>query len=245
MSNDIITQLQQHRIILTASSGRCGTQLLTELLSLVPGVRSLHEPPPYVDNIVWRLRSNPGLAKQWLVKHKLPTMLNSIKAADVNVYIETSHMLCKKFFEPLLELGIAFDLIILSRDLRATAMSFYAIDDVPIRSKSGRRWLPNPDDVDNLSNLPKPFSQYSDYQLIYWSILEMELRKALYYKTWVDAGQMVVKVDLKELIVKSGFKALLKSLELPELPPQKWHDYKLMSITKYNAKLSRKSFMKI
>lgn len=242
--NDIISQLQQRRLILTASSGRCGTLLLSELLSLVPGVNAQHEPQPYVDNIYWRLKDKPELAKQWLIKYKLPAILNDIKTTNADIYIETSHMLCKKFFESILDLGIAFDLIILSRDLRATAMSFYALHDIPMRSKSGRRWLFNPDDAGNISNLPRPYSQYSDYQLVYWSVLEVELRKALYYKTWVDENQLVVKVDLKDLVIKSGFKTLLEELSLPEPTKQSWHDYKLLSMTKHNEKLSRKSFMR-
>lgn len=246
MSNhDTIPQLQQKRIILVASSGRCGTLLLSELLSLIPGVCAEHEPPPFVDNLWWRLRKQPELARTWLVRYKLPAILKSLQTPDTTTtYVETSHMLCKGFFEPLLDLGVAFDLIVLSRDLRATAMSFYNLYDIPIRSKSGRRWLPAPDDTTNISTLPKPYSQYTDYQLVYWYVLESELRKALYYKTWTEAGQKVVKVDMKDLIVKSGFKSLLRALSLPDPPLQAWHEYKLLTMVKHNTKSSRKSFMR-
>lgn len=244
MIHDTITQLQQKRIILTASSGRCGTLLLSKLLSLIPSICSQHEPKPYIDNLFWRLRENPKLATRWLMKRKLPAMLADINSTNTSVYVETSHTLCKGFFEPLLDLGIVFDLIILSRDLRAVAMSFYNLDDVPIRSKSGRRWLLHPDNKTNVSSLPKPYSQYSNYQLCYWYVLEIELRKAMYYKTWGSIGQIAVKVDIKDLIQKRGFKSLLKSLSLPEPPQQAWHEYKLLSMTKHNIKSSRKAFMR-
>lgn len=242
--HDTIAQLQQKRIILVASSGRCGTLLLSELLSLIPGVCAEHEPPPFVDNLWWRLRKQPELARTWLISYKLPAILKSFQDSDTATYVETSHMLCKGLFEPLLDLDIVFDLVVLSRDLRTTALSFHALYDIPIRSKSGRRWLPAPNDTTNISVLPEPYSQYSEYQLCYWYVLEMELRKALYYKTWTDAGRVVVRVDLKELISKSGFKSLLRVLSLPDPPLQAWHEYKLMAMTKHNAKSSRKSFMK-
>lgn len=244
MSNNNIEYLQKQRIVLTASSGRCGTLLLANLLGLVPGVLAEHEPVPYVDNIWWKLRTQPRLARSWLVRHKLPQVKANIIASNASVYVETSHMLCKGFFEHLLDLDIAFDLIILSRNLRDVAMSMHNLNDVPIRTKTGRRWFVNPDDHGNISELPPDRDRLTDYQLCYWYVLEMELRKELYYKNWKDAEQLVVETDLRSLISKRGFKQLLKDLSLPDLPKQSWAEYKLMTMTKYNEKISRKSFMR-
>lgn len=246
MNNDtVIEALQQRRVILTASSGRCGTQLLSTVMSLVPGVWAEHEPLPYVDNIWWKLREKPELARRWLVKHKLPAVLRSLEQSNRTVYCETSHVLCKGFFEPLLDLGIAFDLIVLSRDPRATALSFYYLNDVPGRTKTGRRWLPSPDDESCISQLPREHrGELSDYQLCYWYVLEMELRKANYYRAWIDAGQCAVKTSLEEITTSRGFSKLLSDLGLPEIQKTEYHDYKLAALTKHNEKSSRKSFMR-
>ena len=112
MSNDTISQLQNYRIILTATQGRTGTQLLAELLNLIPGVHAEHEPAPPIDNVYWRLADRPALAREWLQRSKLPAVLRTIQESGAETYVETSHMLCKGFFRPLRGLGIDFDLII-------------------------------------------------------------------------------------------------------------------------------------
>jgi hypothetical protein len=239
-----ITELSSYRLILTASSGRCGTQLLSNLLNLVPGVISEHEPPPRIDNVWWRLRNDPTLAGKWLNKYKLPSILNKLKNSDYTVYCETSHMLCKGFFEPMLDLGYPFDLIILSRDLRATAMSFYSLNDIPARSKTGVRWLLHPDDIGCISQLPTDRDALTDYQMCYWYVLEMELRKAYYRKVWEDAGQLVVAVALEDLTDRTGFGRLLSEAQLPGLNRAQWIEYRHEVSTKCNEKLVRKSFMR-
>lgn len=245
MSNDTITRLRQHRIILTATQGRTGTQLLTNLLNLVPGVHAEHEPAPPIDNVWWRLRDNPRLAKTWLSRYKLPAILKTIQnSPDSSVYAETSHMLCKGFFEPLLDLGIVFDLVVLSRDPRQIATSMYYLNDIPERTKTGRRWYPMSDDQGVLAPLPISHDGLSDYQMCYWYVLEMELLKLLYYKNWTEVGQRVVRVDLNDLLSKTRFKTFLRALDLPDPPLQSWHDYKIMTMTRYNSKPGRKSFMR-
>ena len=122
----VLDRLQRKRIILTASSGRCGTLLLAKLLDLCQSVDAVHEPKPYIDNIWWKLRTNPELAYSYLIHSKLPAILTHPNPT----YIETSHQLCKGFFEPFHALGVDFDLIIMSRELRKVAMSMYWLNDV-------------------------------------------------------------------------------------------------------------------
>jgi len=243
-SNTVIQQLQSYRIILTATAGRTGTLLLSKLMSLVPGVLPEHEPLPRIDNIWWKSKSRPDKLKRWLECYKLPAILQSLQTFNAEIYVETSHMLCKGFFAPLLQLGIEFDLVLLSRDLRATALSLHSLADIPMRTKSGRRWLLDPQDRFIISRLPQPYEQWSDYQLAYWYVLEMELRKEWYYDSWDIMNTKIVRVDLSDLIQKSKFKAFLRSLDLPEPPTQAWHEYKLLTMTKHNEKSTTKSFVR-
>lgn len=242
--NDIITQLQQYRFIFTASPGRCGTNLLANLFNLIPSICAEHEPTPYIDNIWWRLRTQPQLAKTWLLQTKLPSILKRLKGSDSNVYIETSHMLCKGFFEPLIDLDIPFDLIILSRDYHKVALSMYDLNDIPERTKTGRRWYFMPSDQGCISQLPEEHSNLSDYQMCYWYVLEMSLRQALYYRNWKAAGQTVVQTTLKDILIKNKFRDLIADLGLPELDKVDWHNYKTMTYHKVNEKRARKSLMR-
>lgn len=241
-SNTVIQQLQSYRIILTATAGRTGTLLLSKLMNLVPGVYAEHEPLPRIDNIWWRAKDNISYLSRWLQCYKLPVVLKSLQQSGASVYVETSHMLCKGFLEPLLDLGIKPDLIVLSRDHRATALSLHSLADIPMRSKNGRRWLLDPQGDGNISHLPEPYGQYSDYQLAYWYVLEMSLRSKRYLKSWL--WSRITHIDLKHLVEKSGFRSLLQSLDLPEPPTQAWHEYKLLTMTKHNEKSTTKSFVR-
>lgn len=249
MSNDIISQLQQYRIILTATQGRTGTKLLAELLNLVPGVHAEHESAPPIDNIYWRLTDRPFLAREWLQRSKLPAVLKTIQESGATTYVETSHMLCKGFFRPLRALGIDFDLIILDRELREIALSLHSLADIPHRTRSGRRWLLDPEDHTNYLKLSKTLNHYSDYQLVFWYVLEMECRKEYYYQTAADCSKAVVpmrvaRVHIKDLIHKSKFRSFLDFMGLPDPLTQKWHDYKLLTLSKCNEKSKTKAFVK-
>lgn len=216
--------------------------LLSDILSLLPGVYAEHEPLPDVSKVWWRLRDNPALARRWLVQSKLRAILKSLQSTKSSVYVETSHMLCKGFFEPLLDMGITFDLILLSRDLHDTAMSLHSLQDIPMRSKMGRRWLPSPSDSTNISVLPKPYEQWSDYQLVYWYVLEMELRKIRYWRLWKSMGGTVAETSIYSLKTKAGLDMFLHAMNLPSMPDSGWRDYQSLCLVKRNAKSSSKAF---
>ncbi len=229
------------RIILTASSGRCGTYLLARILDIIPGVTAMHEPDPRLDNIWWRLRGDPGLADRWLVKHKIPT----IEKCQDPIYIETTHQMCKGFFEPMLANGHKFDLIILSRDLRSVALSMYKLNDIPSRSRTGRRWYPWPSDATNLLALrPGEYKAFSDYQMCYWYVLEMELRKAFYRWLLRRKGAVVVDTSLEQITTARGYRELVIGLGLPVPSGHVRLAWGKLVRQKHNTKGSRKSFLR-
>lgn len=237
-----LQKLRQKRIILTASSGRCGTQTLAKLLNIYEDVNAVHEPSPPIDNVWWKLRKKPELAYKFLVNSKLPAILKYRQ----QTYVETSHQLCKGFFEPLHALGIDFDLIILSRNLHDVALSMYWLNDIPTRSKTGRRWYPAPDDPDTMLSLPKKvYKTLTDYQLCCWYCLEMEARKEHYYRMWTDSGRLVVKVTLDEITRKSTFEQFLSRLKLAPFSKQQWFQYKCVIPYKLNNKNHRKHFLAV
>jgi hypothetical protein len=240
MANRLLAGLRHRRLIFTVTSGRSGTKLLAEVLQLLPGVHAEHEPYPYVDNIWWRMRHDPHIARRWLVQTKLPAILKSMADTNTNTYVETSHMMCKGFFEPMHALGIDFDIILLSRDLRDTARSLYSLGNIPVRTKAGRRWLLDLEDSTNISQLPK--RDWSDYQLVYWYVLEMELRKEHYWDLWVSTFRKAARLNMHEITNLRDFREFLSFMDLPTIYGEEQEaKYNEIVGIRHNTKYSTKS----
>jgi hypothetical protein len=107
------------RLILAVTPGRSGTGYLSQLLDGLPDVFSAHEPEPNFRDAMRPAQSNPTIARAFLLEKKLPT----IRSCVAPVYLETSHLACKGFIEPLVENGCVPDLILLKRDPYRVASS--------------------------------------------------------------------------------------------------------------------------
>ena len=99
------------RLIFTVTSGRSGTLYLTELLKAIPGVSAHHEPSPDFTQAMRRIQTDPFIAYPFWLQMKLPEILKVPEA----VYVETSHLFCKGFLEPLLRMGVRPALVFLRR----------------------------------------------------------------------------------------------------------------------------------
>jgi len=200
--------LEKERLIFTATPGRSGTQYLAAICSLLSGVTSCHEPKPRFEWVLHKGQKNRDFLYDFLVYEKLPAI--SLKSSGV--YIETSHVFCKGFFEPLLDLGIQPDLIILTRPHREVATSLYHLDTIPGR-RSDVYYL-RPDDPGVL-DFPG-WQNMHDYQLCFWECLEIERRSNLYEKILKERDKLVVRISLKELSTDGGFTRLRNELHLPD-----------------------------
>jgi hypothetical protein len=85
------------RLILTVTPGRSGTVYLCELLKSVPGIYSAHEPEPKFSDVMRAVQYDPAIARRFLLSQKLP----AIRRYAQSTYVETSHLACKGFIEPL------------------------------------------------------------------------------------------------------------------------------------------------
>ena len=179
-------------IVMCLTTGRSGSNFLEHLLSIADDTCSLHEPEPAFQNVLEDVKSDPEAALNFVYNRKLPDILSR---PEKN-YVETSHLFGKGFFEAFIELKIPFKLIILNRNPRDVAKSFWRINVVPL-SKSGRNWTLEPGQRDVLS--PKGWQSMSAYQLCYWYCLEIERRKTLYKKKCQELGIPVVETSIKQL----------------------------------------------
>ncbi|MEM7222065.1 MAG: hypothetical protein AAF495_03745 [Pseudomonadota bacterium] len=216
-------------LIFTVTAGRSGTTYLTRLMALFARVRAVHEEAPGFECVLRPAQKRPELARAFWLDHKLP----AIARHPEPIYLETSNVTCKGFLEPLLELGLTPRLILLNRAPRAVALSYLGRNTVPGRSDLGIRYMLHPGDP---GVLPLPgWRRLSDYQLCFWSALDIERRQVAYRKQILDAGGTAVETSAQALGQFENLLELAHALDLVE-PAQD-----LGLLAQQHAEISRRS----
>jgi glycosyltransferase involved in cell wall biosynthesis len=192
------------RLILTVTPGRSGTTYLSELLKAVPGIYSDHEPVPKFSDVMRSAQYDARVAGRFLLSQKLP----AIRRCARPTYVETSHLACKGFIEPLVENGCVPDLIILRRDPFLVATSHYLLGAIPGRTPVGNQYLLRPDDP---SVLPLDgWQELSDWALCFWYCREIERRMEIYANVIKERGRQVITTSIVRLQTDDGVRELLE-----------------------------------
>jgi len=222
--------LRKKRLVFVITTGRSGTGYLSEMLRFVPGVVSCHEPEPKFSHIMRSVQANRGVAYDFWIQEKLP----DIAGKKAPIYIETSHLFCKGFIEPLIDLGITPDVIILTRPWREVAMSLYELNTIPGRTPDGLKFLVSPEDP---GVLPLPcWERLHDYQLCYWYCLEIDRRMKIYKRVFSERNSRISEVSFYEIITPQGMERLIRDLELPRPDASSWQAYLVNHQRRINAK---------
>ncbi len=217
--SELIKAINDRQLVFTVATGRCGTAFFAEILRLVPGAVSFHEPVPEYADVLRDVQLDPELAKTFLIESKLP----QIDRDSTDIYIETSHLFCKGFLEPLLAMDIVPSLLWIRRDYRDVASSMYRGGTIPGRSDKGRRFYLSPEDPDVLA-LPG-WQELDDYQLCFWYCLEIE-RRALKYKALYQKNNWLwAETSLGEITTIGGMKKVVDDLHLPKFGLVNWARY--------------------
>ncbi len=235
---EVLRRLRQTRLFFTVTTGRSGTKLLARLMADCLGVLAEHEAAPMLNYVMRTVQSVPKAARWWLYHEKLPAIAARLEAAGQeavkeagqemgqemgqggpwSAYADTSHLYCKGFLEPLLEMRILPDVILLTRPARAVALSLFAVGAVPARTGNGRLVLLQPDDPDVVA--PAEWQGWDDYQLCYWYAREIERRQDRYEQTLPRAGCRVFRVAMADLTDLDRFTPLARFvLDDPEARP--------------------------
>ena len=241
----LLTKLRSKNLVFTVTAGRTGTTLLTSLLKLLPDTTALHEPEPAFEHYLRRVQRNPAAAKEFLLQYKLP----AIAQYRTTNYAELSNVFAKVFLEPLLELGLTPNLVILRRHPRLIALSYMERYVIPERTVYGLEFLLGPRDPGTLP-LPRWY-RMTDYQLIFWYALEMERRQQAYRELRLRHGGKLFDVTVDELHDPERFLALAETLRLiqpdfdcdslrEQLPPvlrrrHNRHIFKIVSVSNLDA----------
>ncbi|MEO2069245.1 MAG: hypothetical protein ABGX27_07015 [Desulfurobacteriaceae bacterium] len=197
---DTLKQLKSKRLIFTVTTGRSGTGYLAKMLSLFPSIYAFHEPEPDFVDVMRKAIEKPELAVKFWVFKKLPVIAKLLK----NIYCETSHLFCKGFFYPLLDLGILPELIILRRERRKVAKSLFELDTIPGRTPLAIFYYLKPDDRGVYLPLAN-WQKLHDYQLCYWYCLEIEKRMEIYREEVLKRGGKVYEAEFSSLLSLEGF----------------------------------------
>jgi hypothetical protein len=217
--SQIIETMKSVQLVFTVATGRCGTAFFAEMLRLVPGAVSLHEPEPQYAEVLRDVQKRPEAARAFLVKRKLPY----IAAKGSAIYIETSHLFCKGFLEPLLALGIVPALLWIRRDHRAVASSMFRGGTIPGRTEKGLRFYLSPEDPGVLE-LPG-WQSLHDYQLCFWYCLEIERRAMQYRDQYRRNGWLWAETSLPHISTIGGMRQVVEKLGLPRLSLVSWLRY--------------------
>ncbi len=209
MNNDeLIRKIQQKRLIFTVTTGRSGTAYLASIFGFARMVYSVHEPSPEYADVLRLVQTNSERAREFLLTKKLPVIL----ATPSDIYVETSHLACKGFLEPLLELGVVPDLIIHRRAPRDVALSMLKMGTIPGRSDKGLRFYLSPADPGVFA--PSNWHTLHDYQLCYWYCLEIERRAGNYKQLFKEAGARISETTLAGLKTFDGLTDCFTDLDL-------------------------------
>jgi hypothetical protein len=178
------------------------------LFALLPDTTSRHEPDPAFHAYLRRTKSDPGFAKEFLLRYKLPWICD----LPTHNYAELSHVFCEGFLEPLLELGAVPNIILLRRHPRLIATSYFERETVPERTFYGIQFLLSPRYP---GTLPLGgWRRMTDYQLIFWYAIEIERRQREYSRLVQAAGGVVFDTTATELDNPQRFIELAKAVQL-------------------------------
>ena len=209
-----VDALAGRRLIFTVTPGRSGTDYLSRALGLFRDVHAEHEPKPTFSSVFRTVVASPRVAREFWLDHKLPRIARSSRP----IYAETSHLVCKGFLEPALELGLRPDLIHLVRDPRAVATSLWRLSNIPGRTLKGVKYYLSPTDVGLSVRLdPADVARLDDYQLCYWYCLEIEARARAWAERAAGLGLRLVRAELEQLLRPEGLLDLGRALELGPL----------------------------
>jgi hypothetical protein len=209
MDRAVLDAVFRKKLIFTVTAGRTGTKYLAELLATIPDATALHEPDPSYRQLMRAVVQDPGIARAFFLQLKFKFMA----AAPGAIYAETSHMFCKGFLVPLLQIGLRPCLVFLRRSPRDVALSYLERDTVPARTSLGNAYVLRPDDS-NVLQIPG-WEQLTDYQLCFWYALAMELRQWRYAEFARKLELSYFDTTAAELNSYRQFAAMLDTFRIP------------------------------
>lgn len=207
---NLLEKIKRKQLVFTITTGRSGTKYLAYLLGLLKDFRSEHEEKPAFHEYYRTIIDGKYSFKKFWLEKKLPYIATQV---EEHFYADASHMGCKGFFEPLIELGIQPCFIFLKRENRAVAKSLWELNTIPYRTIKGLKYLNSPYDK-RVLQIDGDIKKLTDYQLCYWYTLEND-RAGKYYKSFFNEHNCsYIEISFDELIKADGILRIKKEMHL-------------------------------
>lgn len=195
------TSLDGLRIVFAVTTGRSGTTYLRDVANILHDVQATHEPAPCFHDVMRIIQTEPQVAVPWLT-----SKVHRLRYCPSPVYLEASHLFCKGFLEPWIDVVGAPDLIMWKRDSRKVALSLHRLGAIPGLSERALRWYLAPGDPDTYG--VEDLDGKTDYQRCFWYVREIERRQQAYGERVESLGARTLRMDVEALNATAGFETL-------------------------------------
>ncbi len=169
--------------VFVATTGRSGSQSLSKIFQAADDAVCFHEPYPIMASDYPNRDTKDAYFRHLFHTRKRINIKRS--AAGHRYYVETNHQFIKNFAELAVEeFGEKLRVLHIARDPLKVAASFFAINSIPGKTRTGRDYLLYPDQKDNqiqISDLLLGDPQFEDdlYKCLwYWYEIETRVKTA-------------------------------------------------------------------
>ncbi|MCB2231491.1 hypothetical protein KQH82_12305 [bacterium] len=167
--------------VFVATTGRSGSQSLSKIFQAADDAVCFHEPYPIMASDYPDPETKQAYFRHLFHSRKRINVKRA--AAGHRYYVETNHQFIKNYAEMAIEeFGDKLRVLHISRDPLKVAASFYAIDSIPGKTRTGRAYLLYPDHRDNLLQmgdllLGDPEFEHDLYKCLwYWYEIEARVK---------------------------------------------------------------------
>lgn len=168
--------------IFVATTGRSGSDSLSKIFQAADDAVCFHEPYP----IMYSDYPDPATKRTYFDKLFYQRKKINVKraAAGHRYYVETNHQFIKNYFHQSADyFGEKLRVIHMYRDPVRVGSSFYSIDSIPGKSRTGKAYLLDPAEEDNLIQINDLLTGSGDFRhdlyrcLWYWYEIETRIKK--------------------------------------------------------------------
>jgi hypothetical protein len=168
--------VKKRRLIFTISPGRAGSEYLATLLNTANNVSAYHEPLPRMNGGYLEMAINRPLTESYRKRRiKLLGINHALsRLGRKTIYVETSHMFIKSFYDVVLDYYETVEVIILRRPLPEVLKSFIEMGFFSDINPASPRWMHDPGSANSAAEPLKPVDQMDQYEKCIAYLLDIE-----------------------------------------------------------------------
>ena len=168
--------VKDRRLIFTISPGRAGSEYLATLLNTAQNVSAYHEPLPRMNGGYLEMAMNRPLSESYRKRRiKLLGINRTLSRLDKNnIYVETSHMFIKSFYDVVLDYYENVEVIVLRRPLHKVLKSFIEMGFFSDINPASPRWMHTPGSANSAAEPLKPVGEMDQYEKCLAYLLDIE-----------------------------------------------------------------------